>query len=169
VGGRPFARRGAAGSPANRRIEGDPVTFGESLQPALPAQRPTRPEGPLDPLGLVGRFEAERQHRSPIGHVPAERRDLGQPVGAAAEMSPGARPGPRAGLFDPARGDRIVLDVARGDHQMRVVHRIAPETPLEEVAAGIAGAVHALSISGMDTASGARRPSATAGRRMRWT
>ncbi len=64
--------------------------------------------------------------------VSIERVVLRPPPG---EVRARARPPPRARLLGEAGRDRIVLHVAHRRHQVRVVHRVAAEAALEQVAA----------------------------------
>ena len=66
------------------------------------------------------------------------------------DMCPRARPEPFLGAGRSSGRHRIVLDVACRCHQVAIIHRIAGEAPLEEMAAEVVAAIDPLGIGSVD-------------------
>lgn len=86
----------------------------------------------------IARLEPVAQQRVPVAYMRAERGRIGERIARhapAGDVAARARPAPFLRMRDQARRDRHPLDIAHRRHQMRIVHRVAGEAALEQIAA----------------------------------
>ena len=148
--------------PPSERLELSPAGRFERFDERLVAERASGADARLDRRLFLGRdvpgLEPVTQHRPPVAMQARHALEIGQAVRLARHMRGGARPAPAFRALGELRPNRVEFDVTDRGEQMRVVHRIAGETPLPEIAGPAMRCVHGARIAPVRLGKGRAQP-----------